>query len=254
MAQHVVDVLPSGARSIGMGYTGLTLSDAWSIFNNPGAMARMEHSKGVLGYDHRFQLNELTTLHAGLAILRQNYAFGLTASNFGSEGFNQRNLGLAFSHHLGITSLGVKVNYLQTNIEGFGRSGVPVVEFGGVAELGPHLLFGAHIYNPIQIGYKERVEVNKVATVMKAGLSFLVNEKVILNTEVEKDIILSPLVKIGLEYQILSILDLRVGIHPQHRSVFYGLGLNPSRFIIHLASGQNLNLGRTFHFSMSYRI
>jgi hypothetical protein len=251
--QNAVEILPAGARSIGMANTGLTHSDAWSIFNNPGSLARLQHSKMSTGYDHRFQLNELTTIHAGLTISRSKYAIGLGASSFGGEEYNQRNLALVFSHQLGITSLGIKVNYLQTSIEGFGRSANPVVEIGGVAELSPNLLFGAHIYNPIPINIDKTSE-NNLPIFMKVGLAFLINEKVNLNTEVEKDLLLPPLVKVGLEYQVLPILALRIGAQPQQKNIFYGLGFSPSRFEFHLASGQNLNLGRTFHFSLSYRI
>jgi hypothetical protein len=250
--QNVNEVLPKGARSIAMGATGINQNDAWSIFNNVGALARVDQTQAIFGYDHRFRLEELTTIHAGILIPHSKFAFGLGVSSFGGDDYNQRNLGLGIAHQLGIASVGLKINYLQTNIEGFGRSAVPVLEFGGVAELGPHLLFGAKIYNPIQSSFGKDTETN-LPTLISAGLTFLVNEKVILNAEVEKDILEQPLLKLGIDYQLFKVLSLRMGNHPQRRSIFYGLGLNAQRFTIHLASGENLNLGRTLHFSLSYK-
>jgi hypothetical protein len=251
--QNVLEVLPKGARSVGMASTGLNSVDAWSFFNNIGALARVKDSHAFFGYDHRFQLQELTTLFAGANISHEKFSYGIAVSHFGDEAFNQRNFGLGFSHQLGIASLGVKINYLQTNIEGFGRTALPVLELGGVADLGPQLLFGAFIYNPTRMGYDNRVETT-LPTILKAALTFLVNEKVNVNVEVEKEIISSPIFKCGLEYQIVNALDVRVGTQPHQKIFNYGLGFKYSRFVFDLASGHSFNLGRTYHFSMSFRM
>src|SRR5690606_41238494 len=80
-------------------------------------------------------MKELTTLAAGAVIAQGFGVVGLGFSHYGGQLFNQQNLGIGFSNTFGIASFGFKVNYLQTNIEGFGRNARPVLEFGGVAEL-----------------------------------------------------------------------------------------------------------------------
>src|SRR5690606_27780449 len=145
--QNGMETYPKGARSIGMANAHLSHADAWAIFNNIGALGRLESSQLLFGYDHRLGIHELTTLAAGAAMVRDFGVLGIGLSHYGGSFFNQKNIGIGFSNTLGIASFGTKVNYFQTNIEGYGRSGSPILEFGGLASLGPDLYFAAHVYN-----------------------------------------------------------------------------------------------------------
>jgi hypothetical protein len=249
-AQNGTEVLPSGARSQGMGNSHVTLLDAWSVFNNAGAMAQVEESQVFVAYDHRMGLDELTTLGAGGVWKTDAGAWGVGVGTYGGEHFNQQTVGLAYSNKLGIASLGLKVNYFQTNIEGFGRGGAPLVEFGGVAELGPQVLFGAHIYN-LTRARMGRFSEEFLPTVIRAGISFRATEFLLVSGEVEKEIYLDPLVKIGLEYAVQQKIDLRTGVHPQAGQLFFGIGFRPRRYRMDYAMAQHPQLGFTHHFSIN---
>ncbi|SNS21457.1 hypothetical protein SAMN06295967_105136 [Belliella buryatensis] len=250
-AQGGLDTYAKGARSMGMGNANLSLVDTWSVFNNIGALGRITEPSIVVGYDHRFQLNELTTLSAGTVIVSDRFNFGLSVSSFGDEDFNQRHIGFGISNQMGIASLGVKVNYVQTNIEGFGRSAVPVIEFGGLAELSPNLFFGAHIYN-LTNAKVSKLSNDHIPTVVKSGLSYLPTDKLIINLEAEKDILLEPVLKLGLEYNLMEKLWMRTGINTNPSNLFFGLGFRPKSFVIDYAMTQNQYLGATHHFSFGY--
>ncbi|MFD2036766.1 hypothetical protein ACFSKL_18320 [Belliella marina] len=250
-AQNGIETLPRGARSMGMGNVNLTISDSWAIFNNIGALGRLTESGVMVGYDHRFNLNELTTLAAGVAINTEKLRYGICASSYGGEHFNQQNLGIGISNQLGIASLGVKVNYFQTNIEGFGRSGRPVVEFGGMAELGPNLFFGAHIFNLTNSKLGGQA-IDRLPTVVRSGISYRPSEKLMVNIEAEKDILLDPLIKLGIEYSLLDKLWMRSGFNTNPSNLFFGIGFRPRNFTIDYAMTQNQYLGNTHHFSFGY--
>ncbi len=249
--QNGTETYPRGARSMGIGNTNVTLTDTWSLFNNIGGLSRLSESQVFVGFDHRLNLNELTTLAAGAAIKNEWGTWGVGISSFGGAHFNQQNFGLGFSHQLGIASVGIKINYFQTNIEGFGRGAAPVVEFGGVAELGPQLFFGAHIYNPTRAKLGQNV-IDRLPTVIKAGVSYRPSEKLMVNLEAEKDILLKPLAKFGLEYNLLERFWARTGINSQPSNLFFGIGFKPRKYHIDYAMTQNNRLGITHHFSFNY--
>ncbi|KEO72355.1 PorV/PorQ family protein [Anditalea andensis] len=250
IAQNGMDAYPTGGRSIGMGNANVTLADGWSMFNNIGGLGRIEQTQAVFGYDHRLNMNELTTLAAGLALVQRWGNLGLNVSHYGGTLFNQQNIGIGFSNTLGITSFGLKLNYLQTNIEGFGRSGSPIIEFGGIAELTPQLFFGAHIYN-LSRSKLSKLSEEYLPMTIKAGLSYRPSEFLMLNMEAEKEILLEPIFKAGLEYNLKNRIWGRTGFNTQPNNLFFGLGFKPRRYHIDYAMGQNYRLGFTHHFSFN---
>lgn len=251
--QNGTESLPTGARSMGLGHAHVTLSDAWALFNNIGALGMGELCTQVFaGYDHRLGLKELTTLSAGLITpLAESAALGIGVSTYGGELFNQQNIGLGFSHKTGIASLGIKVNYLQTNVEGYGRRATPLVEFGGTAQLTPQLFFGAHVYN-ITRSRLSKITADYLPTVIKAGLSFRPSESLMVNLESEKEILLPARFKAGMEYNIHEALWMRTGINTQPNHLFFGIGFKPKKYRFDYAMSRHFSLGFTHHFSFNY--
>ncbi|WP_366512668.1 hypothetical protein [Lunatimonas sp.] len=248
--QNGTEVLPRGARSLGMGHAHVTLTDAWSVFNNIGALAQVDDSQVFVGYDHRLGLEELTTLGAGGVWKTNSGAWGIGLGTYGAAHFNQQIIGLGYSNTLGIASLGAKLTYFQTNIEGFGRGAAPLIEMGGVAELGPQVLFGAHIYN-LGRARLSRITQEYLPTIVKAGISYRPTDFLTINAETEKEIYLDPLIKIGLEYSIQERLDLRTGVHTHPGQLFFGIGFRPGRYRFDYAVNQHHQLGFTHHFSVN---
>lgn len=249
--QNGMETYPKGARSMGMANSHVTLEDGWSIFNNIGALGRISSTQAFFSYDHRLGIQELTTLAAGAAIVEDFGVFGIGLSHYGSAFFNQQNIGIGFSNTLGIASFGFKINYFQTNMEGFGRSGSPLLEFGGVAALGSNLFFGAHVYNFTRSKFS-KAGSDYLPTVIKAGLSYRPLDKLMINVEAEKEIILPAQFKMGIEYNLLNQFWARSGIHTQPNNLFFGMGFKPKRFHIDYALSQNYRLGYTHHFSFNY--
>jgi hypothetical protein len=250
-SQNGTEVLPKGARSIGLGNANVTLGDAWSVFNNIGGLGLLEDEQALASFDHRLGLNELTTLATGLAFTGERGNIGLGISSYGGDLFNQQNIGIGIARKLGLASLGVKVNYFQTNIEGFGRNATPILELGGVAEISPQLLFGAHIYN-LTRSRLSKVSQDHLPMVVKTGLSYRPATFLMINVEAEKEILLDPQVKVGLEYGIQEKLWARTGINTHPNNLFFGIGFRPKNFIVDYALSQHLQLGFTHHFSFNY--
>ncbi len=242
-----------GARSQGMGNVRLHLFDSWAYFNNIGALDRLEESEISAGFDHRFGLQELSTVDLSLGWKSNFGTFGLGISRFGGKLFNQQLVGLGFSNTLGIVSLGGKIDWFQTQIEGFGSGSALIFSLGGVAELGPRFFLGANFTN-LNRGRISQNNEQRLPTTVQMGISYLPNEAFRILAELEKDLEFDPVFKVGIEYQLQKWIILRTGISSTPARLSFGLGLRKNQFGFDYAYGQNSALGRTHHLSLVFKM
>lgn len=242
-----------GARSQGMGSIKSFLPDSWTYFNNIGALDRIEETQISAGFDSRFGIPELSSVDLALGWKNDFGTIGLGVSRFGGKLFNQQLLGIGFSNTLGIVSIGAKIDWFQTNIEGFGTGNAFLVSLGGVAELGPRFFLAANFSNLNRAKLSQNSE-QRLPTVVQMGISYLPSEGVRILAEIEKDIELNPIFKAGMEYQLNKWILLRTGISSNPARISFGLGLRKERFGFDYAYGQNTALGRTHHLSLGLKL
>lgn len=241
-----------GARSQSMGNLKVNLPDAWTVFNNIGALDRIKDSHIVVGVDRRYGLKELSTFDLAMALKTELGSFGLNLSRFGGNHFNQQIFGLGYSQKLGIASFGFKADWFQTSIQDYGTGNSLVLSLGGVADLGPKIQMGANFLN-LNSSKISRYSKDRLPTIISMGISYFPTTSLQFHVEVEKDILFKPNVKIGLEYGILDWVFLRTGINSDPSKVNFGIGLNPGKFHIDYGLGQNNALGNTHQVSFGYK-
>lgn len=237
-----------GAINQGLGNLRVNPTNAHSYFNNPGAMSRIEKSEMAVGFDLRYGLKELSTVDLALAWKRQNGTFGFGISAFGGKLFKQQTIGMAYSNQMGIVSAGLKAELFQTQIDGFGSATSLIFSFGGIAELSPKFFIGANISN-INRAKVSAESNNRLPTGVQLGINYLPTDQLSLFLEIEKDIQLEPITKLGISYSIKDWIILRSGINTQPSRLFFGLGILPGKISINYAYGQNSSLGSTHHLS-----
>lgn len=242
-----------GARSQGMGNLRVHGNDTWSYFNNPGGLAKLEYSGISAGYDNRFGLKELSTVDLAGAWLVKAGTIGLGVSRFGGKLFNQQSLGLAFANQLGIVSVGGKLEWFQTQIEGFGTGNGIIFSLGGMAELSPQFAIGASISNLNRSKISKDSET-RLPTGVSIGILYTPISQLQVHLELEKDIQIKPVVKAGLEYGIKEWVFLRTGINSNPSRLFFGIGLKSTLFNLDYAYGQNQALGNTNHVSLGFTL
>ncbi|MCS5489126.1 hypothetical protein [Algoriphagus limi] len=241
-----------GARNQGIGNQRVHLPSTWSYFNNIGALDRTKKSGIAVGYDHRFGLQELSTFDLATAIKNRKGTFGLGISRFGGKLFNQQTIGIGYSHTLGVNSIGLKMEYFQTQMEGFGSGGSLLFSLGGITELNPKLYLGASISN-INRGKISQETDSRLPTLVQLGLHYLPTETLSLLIELEKDIQQSPLLKAGLEYRLKEWIFLRSGINTQPSRFFAGFSIQKGNLRLDYAYSQLAPLGSTNHLSLNYQ-
>jgi len=237
-----------GSRANAMGNASVTLEDGWSMFNNIGALARIEETKAVVTYQNKYGIPQFNTFGGGFVKPMFNGVVGLGVFRFGDDIFNEQKINLGFSN----PSLGLNVNYLQYNIEGVGSRGVLMLDFGGLATITEEFVFGAQVTN-INQAKLSPFTGEKVPTIMTAGLSYRPSQSLMLNAEVEKDLDFDAYFKFGLEYEIIKRLNMRTGLVTEPFESSFGIGFKPSAFDIDYAFRNNPDLGDIHELSIAYR-
>ncbi len=227
---------PVGARSAGMGHASVTLTDLWATHHNQAALAGLQQAGAAVFYENRFLLPDLNLQAATFAIpAGKAGTFGISYARFGNTLYNQSRYGLAYGKQLfPFLSVGLQLNYMNTHLaEGYGDRHSFVAEIGLLSQITPKFRAGFHAYNltrtVLEDATDERVPMN-----FRLGLQYEFSKKVLVAVEVEKDLILDPNVKVGIEYLPVEQFAIRLGMGtlPLHMDIGFGLRLKHFHFDI----------------------
>jgi hypothetical protein len=242
-----------GARAAGMAYSSSALTDEWSAFNNVAGLAKLTSMVAAFTYDVQPSFTPFNKAAATFSCPLRIGVAGLGLYHFGDDLYNEQLVTLGYSSTLGLASLGVQVNYIQYNIQGFGRKAVLTASFGGIAELTKRLSLGAHVININQPKLSE-LDEERIPTVLIAGVLKKTSDDVTVTAELEKDLDHNPAVKAGIEYRILKKFFLRTGIRIQPNTGYFGFGFKPARYCIDYAFQYNQGIGSRHQASVSYKL
>lgn len=242
-----------GARNAGLAGASLTLGDAYSLFNNIGGLGRVENHTAFAGYQNRYKISEFQVIGGGGVFHHEIGNAGVGYYKFGDDIFSQQKLHLAIGNTMQMVSLGLGVDVIQYDIQSVGTQRALAIQFGGVAEITPQFLFGAHIFNLNQATLVSETG-ERLPTVMKGGLSYRPTDELMLNVEVEKDLDFDEVFKGGIEYRIIENVFLRTGISTQPFIGAFGLGFHPKKLQFDYAFTNDSELGNIHEFSIAYSI
>jgi hypothetical protein len=240
-----------GARTTGLANASSTLKDEWSLFNNVGGLAQTKHLCTTAAYEVRPSLLGANRMAASFIV---PFKFGTSAFGvfrFGDELYSEQVVSAGFSNQFGIASLGIKINYIQYRAQGFGTKKAISINFGGIAQLTEKLSVGAYINNinqpEISLQDNERVPTRIVA-----GLNFKPSEKVLLLTEIEKDLESDATIKGAFEYLIHKKIFFRTGVNLNPNAGFFGLGFITKTLKIDYGMQYNQSSNFAHHASVTY--
>jgi hypothetical protein len=249
LAQSVSSLM--GARPNGIGYATSTLFDPWGLFNNVAGISEVAATTTAFAYDLHPSLTGANRMAAIALIPLKTGVTGVGAFRFGDDLYNEHILSAGYSNQFGIASLGVKVNYIQYRTEGFGSQGVFTVSFGGIAKLTPMLAVGAHLTN---INQPSVTDQEKLPTKLTAGIGITPTEKVLMVTEIEKDLDYDATWKMGLEYKFHEKFAARTGYNINPNTAFFGLGFKTNKLRIDYAIQHNVLLSISHQASVAYQV
>lgn len=242
-----------GPRALGTGNSGLLHSDYWSVRNNPGGLGWIEKSGASVGFENRYNLQALNQMAFGSAFVHKKLGtFGLGASRFGADLFNQTRASLAWAKAFGIASIGLEGQWYQVAAAEFPSRNHFLLNFGGLAHLTSKIHFAASISNVLQSKASD-FQDEKLPTIGRAGLSFIPHSKVKLVAEVQKDLDQKAIYKAGIEYELVQKFWLRTGFSSQLQQASGGLGFEWRQLVFDYALASHPQLGWTHSIGISMK-
>lgn len=243
-----------GGRTAGLSDASVTLRDSYSFFHNPAALAFTEGLTLSGAYHNRSGWEGVHTAAASVAGNWRGLGWGAGAYRFGDAIYREQWLGMGVGYHMGLASVGAKINWLQYAIENFGRRHVPMLEVGGWAEITPHWQVGGYLSN-LNLARLSQTTGERVPTLMKLGLAHLPLPNLTLLAEVQQALGQPTVAILAVEYAPLSHLWLRSGAQLTHRNFSLGLGYQAGAYRIdyglmayaNTGLGHQLSLSRPWH-------
>ena len=249
---YSVNPVDAGARSNGTGNANTTQIDLFSLFNNQSASAFLEKKEVGVFSENRYITHELTTFGFLAALPTKLGTLGFSLSRFGYSSFNQTLLGASFGKKLSRDfSLGLRINYFDTQIRGFESKGIVYGELSLLSKVTDKITLGAHILNPTRPELGE-ARNQKTPAVFKVGVSYGEQEHYRLFFDLNKNIEEDFNAKVGVEYFLLNALALRAGVNTEPSQFFGGIGVNREQLAIDFSTAYLNNLGFTPSISVNY--
>jgi len=243
-----------GARSKAMGKTGLTVNDAWSVFNNPAAMSDSDKASLGIFYENRFLLRETGFGAIAFATPLLNGNLGVGVTHFGFELFQRNRVSVGYSLKLSrFLSMGINVNYFSVRQSDF-YSNFNVVNFelGVLTRINEKFSIAARIFNPLNFSYFENDDL-KMPVSIELGFSYLFSKSLLLAIETGKAINEKiPVFKSGIEYNINQYFDFRIGLSLVPLEYTFGIGYKIHGFGFDMAFIYHQILGITPNISINY--
>jgi hypothetical protein len=191
----------------------------------------------------------------GLSALRYGAAYGIWptgwgavsggASTFGGDGYREAHysLGYARAFQFGTSRhvrIGVTGRYYHTQIDGFGSAGAVGLHLGLLLPLLSSLHLGAHATN---VNGPSLTRDEPLPQTLSVGLRYRASDRLLVVTDVFKDLSFPASIRGGLEVRPLSLLALRAGVTTSPTRFTGGVGVRLEWIRVHIAAEQHAELG-----------
>jgi hypothetical protein len=244
----------AGARSVALAEASVTFSDVWSTFHNQAGLASLEKISGAVFYSSKFGLKELSQMAGSVVLPTKTGVFGLGYSQFGTGGFKETKLGLAFAKKLNDRfSAGIQVDYLSMLFpENKRAKGFATFEAGLLYKVSEKLNFGAHIFNPVHGGLESLNGKIRMPVSFRTGASYRFSEILMICLELEKNSGNNLVLKTGTEFLLLQNLTIRFGFYGKPFAYTAGIGYRFGKISTDIGFSYFGNLGITPSVSIAF--
>ncbi|MBU0473784.1 MAG: hypothetical protein KKF62_06430 [Bacteroidetes bacterium] len=235
-----------GAKQISLSHSDIALcNDVYALFNNPAGLSQQNWREFSIYYSPSpFGINKLANSSAVYHEPTNYGSFAIAYSNYGFELYKENNLFVSYSKIISKNFfLGTTLTYRNLSIKNYGSDNAITIIIGGLAYLTDNLRIGFAIDNITHSSFGK--ENNQIPMIFNFGFSYTLLSKLIFNAAIEKDIDKNSSLRVGIDYEIIKYLNLRIGAMNEPSSFSAGLGINYSIFEIDYAVFNHQDLGFT---------
>ncbi len=241
-----------GPRSLAMGSAGTALQDVWSLQHNQAGMAHLSRPVFALAYQRHFSDQELSTQKAVFVLPFNNHVLGIGFQRYGIKEYLEQTTSIAYSKNFsGVLSLSIAVKHYQISVAKYGSEKLISVDAGMQFRVNEKLWIASHISNPAKLSFND-VEGSNFPIALSLGASYIFSDKVLMISDIQKDLNSGIDTKIGIEYKLINWFALRGGLSANPFKQYGGFGLNYQRFALDVAMSSQLQLGYSPNLAFSY--
>lgn len=243
----------NGTKSLSLGGISATLTGTDAIINNFSNVTNLDKFSAIASSERRFELNELTSAIVGLQMPLGKFGHaGVVISAYGFDEYKEQKISLLYGRKLSENlSISANFDYNTFNIDQFGSKGTFSFGLGASGSLGSGFNFGVYVFNPEKI---EIAEASEIPGYIKAGVSKYFSSKISLYTELTKYIDEEMNVSLGIDYQLIDVLNFRIGYNSSPGAICFGIAYNGiSNLVIEGGTQYNTILGVTPGITLKYQ-
>lgn len=235
-----------GAKQISLSNADVALSnDVFALFNNPAGIAQMNWREvGVFYSPAPFGFKELANGFMAYHEPTSIGSFALGGMTYGFELYRETKILLGYSYNYQNKFFaGAAINFHNISIQNYGSDAAFYLNIGGLAYLTNSIRWGFSIHNlnRATVGNED----DQIPMVFNSGFSVDLINELALNIAAEKDIRYRPSVMVGVDYDIIEYLSLRLGFSNEPSKFSGGVGINYSLFSLDYAVFTHPDLGLT---------
>lgn len=250
------DPTARGARSLALGGSSVAINDFWSVFNNSACNAFTRKITVGAYFENRYLLKELSYRGLGVIIpTTEKDAFGLNVQQFGYSQYMESKVGLSYSKKFSESfAAGLQFDYLNTKVgEGIGSKNLFTFEIGLYSKLNKQLSLGFTAFNPARTKFSDYNDYNEyVPIVLKLGARYDFSDNLFVISEIEKDILNDPILRLGIDYKLSEMFFVRGGISTGVVAYSFGMGMHVKNFSFDIATSVHQVLGASPQVSLQY--
>ncbi len=240
------------AFSLGIGGASIGLTGIYGMQGNQASIIEGRDLEILLSSERRFWLSDLSSVSLAA---KKNFGFGaigVLVESFGLEEYKEQKLGLAYARRLtNKLSIGAQFDLLNLNIDRYGSRSVYTFELGLYSKINKYFHASAHVFSPGQISVTENTDL---PTIFRTGIKYLPSKKLNLLLEFNKSLEEKFDFRMGLSYQIIDLLNFRVGFATEPSLFTFGFGIKiTDNLIIDGGNSFHQLLGNTPGVSLKYR-
>jgi hypothetical protein len=227
-----------GALSISQGNTMSSFDGHYAILYNQAGLANLDEISFSADAAQLYNNSGLLHFHlAGVIPTKNQGNFGIKIQRYGLDGYNYQNYALSYARPL-FKSFRIAATFqlYQFQIEQYGNTFLPNLDFGIMTDLSSKITLGAHLANALPL---DITETTAFPTVLSAGIKYDVSKLISLFADVEKNIRQKENIKIGMMYQIHPKFKIRLGINTFPGTFHFGFEV--------LLDKIHVNIGNAFH-------
>lgn len=235
-----------GAKQISLSHSDIALaSDAYALFNNPAGLAQQNWREISIYYSPSpFGIDKLANASAVYHEPTKFGSFAIGFTNYGFELYKENNFFVSYSKMIfNDFFFGATIGYRNISIKNYGSDNTITLLIGGLTYLTNRLRIGFVIDNITRASFGN--EDNQIPITFDFGISYNLISELSINAALQKEIDMNSSIRIGIDYQIIKYLNIRIGAMNEPSSFSAGVGINYSIFEIDYALFNHQDLGFT---------